>query len=93
MNHNFLAEFLWRAEGLACLHRYEAAVIPGGVAVNAGGSAAGWFGADAGSSGGTASSTTSAIDMSGLISPAPQAVYQSSRYRSSSYTISNLTPP
>src|ERR1035441_6265811 len=22
MNYNFLAEFLWRAEGLACLHRY-----------------------------------------------------------------------
>ncbi len=70
----------------------EAAVIPGGVAVNAGGSVAGWFGADAGFSGGAASSTTSTIDLSCLISPAPQAVYQSNRYGSSSYTITNLTP-
>ena len=70
----------------------EAAMIPGGVAVNAGGSAAGWFGADAYFSGGTASSTTSTIDMSGLTNPAPQAVYQYNRYGNSTYTITNLTP-
>jgi len=70
----------------------EAAMIAGGVAVNAGGSAAGWFGADACCSGGTASSTTSTIDMSGLTNPAPQAVYQYNRYGTCTYTIPNLTP-
>jgi hypothetical protein len=69
----------------------EVAAIPGGVAVNCGGSAAGWFGADAYASAGTASSTTSTIDLSGLTNPAPQAVYQTDRYGSCTYTITNLT--
>ena len=69
----------------------EAAAIPGGRAVNCGGSAAGWFGADAYSSGGTASSTSDTIDMSGLINPAPQSVYKTSRYGSCTYTITGLT--
>jgi hypothetical protein len=55
-------------------------------------SAAGWFGPDAGFSGGSASSTTSTIDMSGLTNPAPHAVYQNNRYGTSTYTIPSLTP-
>ena len=70
----------------------EAPVIPGGLAVNCGGSAAGWFGADAYFSGGSTSSTTSTIDMSGVTNPAPQAVYQYNRYGNCTYTITNLTP-
>jgi len=69
----------------------EVAAIPGGVAVNCGGNAAGWFGADAYASGGTASSTTSTIDLSGLANPAPQAVYQTDRYGNCTYTITGLT--
>ena len=70
----------------------EAPIIPGGLAVNCGGSAAGWFGADAYVSGGSTSSTTSTIDMSGVTNPAPQAVYQDNRYGTCTYTITNLTP-
>ncbi len=70
----------------------EAAAIPGGHAVNCGGTAVGWFATDAGYSGGTASSTTSTIDTSGVNNPAPQAVYQTSRYGTCTYTITNLTP-
>ena len=69
----------------------EAAAIPGGRAVNCGGSAAGWFGADAYYTSGTASSTTDTIDMSGLTNPAPQSVYKTSRYGNCTYTITNLT--
>ncbi len=66
---------------------------PGGAgtyAVNAGGSAAGSFQADAFFSGGTTASTTSAIDTSGVSNPAPQAVYQSERYGNFTYTFPNL---
>lgn len=67
---------------------------PGGgastYAVNAGGSAAGNFQADAFFSGGTTASTTSAIDTSGVSNPAPQAVYQSERYGNFTYTFPNL---
>jgi hypothetical protein len=69
----------------------EAAAIPGGRAVNCGGSAAGWFSADAYFAGGGASSTTDTIDMSGLVNPAPQSVYKTSRYGSCTYTITGLT--
>jgi hypothetical protein len=71
----------------------EAPIIPGGAAVDCGSTnAVGWFGADACYSGGSASSTTSTIDMSGLTNPAPQAVYQYNRWGTMTYTITNLTP-
>jgi hypothetical protein len=70
----------------------EAAAIPGARAINAGGSTAGWFAADAGFSGGSVSDTKSTIDLSGLANPAPQAVYQYNRYGTSTYTVTNLTP-
>ena len=58
--------------------------------INSGGSAASPFTADQYYSGGTASSTTSAITMTGVTNPAPQAVYQSERYGTFSYTLPGL---
>ena len=63
------------------------------VAVDSGGSAAGQFAADANFSGGTqAAATTAAIDTSGLVAPAPQAVYQTERYGNFTYAFNGLTP-
>jgi uncharacterized repeat protein (TIGR02543 family) len=58
--------------------------------INSGGSAASPFTADQYYSGGTASSTTSAITTTGVTNPAPQAVYQSERYGTFSYTLPGL---
>jgi len=71
----------------------ESAVTLGAfeLAVNSGGSAANQFIADAYYSGGTAASTTAAIDTSAVTSPAPQAVYQTERYGNFTYTFTNLT--
>jgi hypothetical protein len=63
------------------------------VAINAGGGAAGAFEADASFSGGTVSRGTSAtIDTTGVPNPAPQAVYQTGRYGTFSYSFSGLAP-
>ncbi|MEY2428918.1 MAG: hypothetical protein QOJ40_1803, partial [Verrucomicrobiota bacterium] len=63
------------------------------LAVNSGGGAANQFVADTGFSGGTqAAPVTTAVDTSGLISPAPQAVYQTERYGNFTYTFTGLTP-
>jgi hypothetical protein len=62
------------------------------MSINAGGSATGSFGADAFFTGGTAVSTTAAIDTSLVSNPAPQSVYQTERYGDFTYTIPNLTP-
>ncbi|MEJ0091848.1 MAG: family 16 glycosylhydrolase [Limisphaerales bacterium] len=63
------------------------------VAVNAGGSAVGQFMADANVSGGTiAAPTASVIDTTGVTNPAPQAVYQTERYGTFTYTFGGLTP-
>ena len=58
--------------------------------VNSGGSAAPPFAADAYFSGGTAGSTSSSIDTSGVTNPAPQAVYQTERWNNNTYTFPNL---
>ncbi len=50
------------------------------------------FSGDQYNSGGSTYSTSSAIDLSGVADPAPQAVYQSERYGNYTYTIPNLTP-
>jgi hypothetical protein len=69
----------------------EAAVMGGGVAVNCGSTAAAaWFGPDANYSGGSTSSTGSAIDVAFVTNPAPQAVYQNNRYGSMTYTFGGL---
>jgi beta-glucanase (GH16 family) len=61
------------------------------VAVNSGGGAAGQFSADAYFSGGTqAAPTANTIDTSAVTAPAPQAVYQTERYGSCTYTFTGL---
>jgi hypothetical protein len=50
------------------------------------------FGADQFFSGGTARKVTNSITISGITNPAPQAVYQSERYGTTTYTIPTLTP-
>lgn len=62
------------------------------LAINAGGSATGSFTADQAYSGGSALSTTAAINTSRAVNAAPQAVYQTQRYGSFTYTLPGLTP-
>jgi hypothetical protein len=59
--------------------------------INCGGSASSPYTADQYFSGGTARTVTSAITMTGVSSPAPQAVYQAERYGTITYTLPNLT--
>jgi hypothetical protein len=59
-------------------------------AINCGGGAVGWFGADAYASGGSTWSCGNAIDTSAVTNPAPMSVYQSQRYGNFTYTIPNL---
>jgi hypothetical protein len=54
-------------------------------------SAASPFKADQYGSGGTQRTVTNAITISGITNPAPQAVYQSERYGTSTYTFPSLT--
>jgi beta-glucanase (GH16 family) len=70
----------------------NATLGPYGLAVNSGGSAASPFIADANVSGGTvAAPTGSAISTVGVTNPAPQAVYQTERYDTMTYTFGSLT--
>ena len=72
----------------------EAAVSLGGfsLAVNSGGAAAGQFVADTYFSGGAqAGAVSTTIDTSGVVNPAPQAVYQTERFGNFSYTITGLS--
>ncbi|WP_337174784.1 discoidin domain-containing protein [Paludisphaera sp.] len=55
-------------------------------------SASSSFGADAYYSGGSTGSTTHEIDVSGVVSPAPQSVYQGERVGDFAYTIPGLSP-
>jgi hypothetical protein len=63
----------------------------GGIQINAGGPAASPFIADADFAGGATSATGNAITTTGVTNPAPQAVYQTNRYGTFSYTIPGLT--
>jgi predicted DNA-binding WGR domain protein len=65
--------------------------IPGGTQINAGGPAVAPFVADTDFTGGSTVTSTNAINTSSVSNPAPQAVYQSNRYGTFSYTIGNLT--
>ena len=61
--------------------------------VNSGGPAVTPFSADAYVvNGGTSSNTSSAVDISEVTNPAPQAVYQTERYGQFTYTFPGLTP-
>jgi hypothetical protein len=64
---------------------------PNGVQINSGGPAAAPFAADADFTGGSTVSTTKTVDTSGVTSPAPEAVYQSNRYGTFSYSVPGLT--
>ncbi len=69
------------------------AVVDATVSVNAGGAAAGSFGADAGFSGGNTYATTAAIDTALVPAPVPPAaVFQTERYGEFTYTFANRTP-
>jgi Malectin domain len=59
--------------------------------INSGGPAVAPFLADELFSGGTTVSTTTTVDLSGVTSPAPEAVYQSNRFGSFSYAVPGLT--
>lgn len=61
-------------------------------AVNAGGPQTGTFTGDGYFDGGTTYSTSASIDLSGASNPAPEAVYQSERYGTFSYTFGGLSP-
>ncbi len=63
-----------------------------GLQINAGGGEDYPFVADTGSTGGATAESSNAIDTSGVSDPAPQYVYQTSRYGNFSYAIPNLTP-
>ncbi len=63
----------------------------GGVDISAGGPAAAPFVADEDFTGGTATSTTTAISTTGITNPAPQSVWQHNRYGNFTYTIPGLT--
>jgi endo-1,4-beta-xylanase len=72
---------------------FNGAVVAGTVSINAGGAAAGSFGADAVFSGGSTFSTTNAIDTSQITGAVPpQAVFQTERFGEFTYTIANRTP-
>jgi hypothetical protein len=60
-------------------------------AVNAGGPAVGSFAADVDFNGGTTSTSTAAVDTSGVTNPAPMAVYQSRRFGNFTYTLPGFT--
>jgi hypothetical protein len=60
--------------------------------IDSGGPAAAPFVADVDYSAGNTYSTTATIDTSAVTNPAPQAVYQTSRYGNFTYTFPNLTP-
>ncbi len=61
-------------------------------AINSGGSAVGSFMADTDFDTGGAAATTNAIDTSAVTNPAPQAVYQSERFGTFTYTIPGFNP-
>ena len=85
--------------GTSVASNYASATTPtsGGVItsdvldVNVGGGAVGGWVADEDFSGGTATSTGAAINTSLIPNPAPQAVYQTNRYGSFTYTIPGFT--
>ena len=81
------------ATGSATFTRTENASTTGtgGVDISAGGPAAAPFVADEDYTGGTATSTTTAISTTGITNPAPQSVWQHNRYGNFTYTIPGLT--
>ena len=69
-----------------------AQVMAAGVALDAGGGSAGSYSADAYYTGGSSYSVTKPINISNVVDPAPQQVYQTERYGNFSYTLPHLVP-
>ncbi len=65
---------------------------PSSLQISAGGPATGTWVADEDFSGGSTSSTTHAITITGVTSPAPQSVYQHNRYGNFTYAVAGYTP-
>ncbi len=63
---------------------------PNGVKINAGGPAVSPFVGDTDFTGGTTSSTGTAIDLTGATNPAPMAVYQTNRFGTFGYSVAGL---
>jgi hypothetical protein len=77
---------------VALLDSENSAATNGLVSINTGGPAVSPFVADADFSGGTTvTNWTGAIDTSAVTNPAPQAVYQTERYGTMTYTMPGLT--
>jgi malectin (di-glucose binding ER protein) len=70
----------------------SACPITSGVQINCGGPAVGPFIADADFAGGRTINHTNTINLSGVINPAPMAIYQSARVGNFSYTLSGFNP-
>ncbi|MDQ2800066.1 MAG: malectin, partial [Armatimonadota bacterium] len=60
--------------------------------IDAGGGASSPFAADSHVQGGSTYIASAAVSTTGVVNPAPQAVYQSERYGNFTYTLSGLTP-
>ncbi len=60
--------------------------------INAGGDTEGNYVADTNVTGGSTYSVSDGVNTTQVVNPAPQAVYQSSRYGNFTYTLNNLTP-
>ena len=92
-----VAKLLWTPPGGSLVaipqsQLYPATTTALPLQINAGGSAATPYIADAYYSGGTAATNwTGAIDTSGVTNPAPAAVYQAERYGAVTYTIPGLS--
>ncbi len=80
------------AGGIGGYYSSSAVVNQGTIVADDSGGAAAPFAYDTGFSGGGAGSTADAIDVSGVSNPAPQAVYQTYRQGSFTYTLAGLTP-
>ncbi len=92
-SYDHLGQQVGTTEPAVALYTAPLVVTPT-VALNSGGGTAGAFGADSNYSGGNTYATGAAIDTSGVLNPAPQAVYQSERYGNVSYVyvVPGLTP-
>lgn len=60
--------------------------------INAGGGSQGTYVADQNYTGGQAYFSSTNVDTTGVVNPAPEAVYQSVRYGNVTYSLPNLTP-
>jgi hypothetical protein len=70
----------------------QSALIPAAPLVNCGSTATGAWVGDTNFTGGSTLTRSNTIDLSGVVNPAPMAVYQSQRYGTFSYSFGGLPP-